>query len=326
VSGTKIAWPGWRLSSDSSKDATTEGHESRPIIATLSPYRNRQEALGAHAIKFQQIRVWQRVLAGHVLRVMSEPNAAPTPTPRRGPGCFSTLVLTFLAAVILGGIVVWKVVDSEFGLKWLAEHFQQRSITEVFRENVKRIASTNGDVLELATLESEETITKFDSKTLFDVVYLGTTESEVRAMVVYRYHLKLSDEWRLNVQDGRCIVVAPAIRPSLPPAIRTESMEKKSAAGWMRFNAAENLAALEKGLTAILEARAGMPGKIRTVREASRQSVAKFVQQWVLKDPTNQAQSGIREIVVVFPDEPAAKSAVGALKLPATLVLEVKAN
>ncbi len=257
---------------------------------------------------------------------MSEPNASPTPAPRRGPGCFTTLVLTVLAAVIIGGIVVWKVVDTGFGLKWLAEHFQQRSITEVFRENVKRIVSTNGDVLELATLESEETITKIDSKTLFDVVYLGTTESEIRTMVVYRYHLKLSDEWRLEVQDGRCIVVAPGIRPSLPPAIRTETVEKKSAAGWMRFNAAENLAALEKGLTAILETRAGVPSKIRSVREASRESVAKFVKQWILKEPTNQTQSGIREIVVVFPDEPAAKHAVEARKLPATLVLEVKAD
>lgn len=257
---------------------------------------------------------------------MPDLNATPSAVPRRRPGCFATLALTFLAAVIIGGLVVWKVVDSGFGLKWLAEHFQQRSITEVFRENVKRIVSTNGDVLELATLESEETITKFDSKTLFDVVYLGTTESEIRATVVYRYHLKLSDDWSLNVQDGRCIVVAPLIRPSQPPAIRTETMEKKSAAGWMRFNAAENLAALEKGLTSILEVRAGVPGKIRHVREASRQSVAKFVQQWVLKEQKNDAQGGIREIVVVFPDETAAKNIGEALKLPATLILELKAD
>ena len=257
---------------------------------------------------------------------MSELNATPSPAPRRRLGCFATLALTFLATVIIGAIVLWKVVDSGFGLKWLTDHFQKQTITEVFRENVKRIASTNGDVLELATLESEETITKFDSKTLFDVVYLGTTESEIRSMVFYRYHLKLSDEWRLEVQDGRCIVVAPLIRPSLPPAIRTDTMEKKSAAGWMRFNAAENLASLEKGLTAILDARAGAPSKLRSVREASRQSVAKFVKQWILKEPAPQAQSGIREIVVIFPDETAAKNTAEAAKLPATLTLEVKAD
>ena len=258
---------------------------------------------------------------------MSESNPAAAPAPRRGPGCFATLALTFLAAVIIGGILAWKVVDAGFGMKWLAEHFQKQTITESFRENVKRIASTQGDVLELATLDTEETVTKFDTKTLFnDAVYLGTTMAEIRALVVYRYHLKLSDEWKLTVENGRCVVVAPAIRPSLPPAVRSETMEKKSEAGWLRFNAAENMAALEKGLTSILERRAAVPGKIKHVREASRLSVAKFVQNWVLKEQKEHEQGGIREIVVIFPDEPAAASAAEASKLSATLNLEVKAD
>lgn len=255
---------------------------------------------------------------------MSELNPAPAPAPRRGPGCFATLALTFLAAVIVGGLVAWKMVDAGFGMKWLAEHFQKQTITESFLENVRRIASTQGDVLELATLDTEETVTKYDTKTLFnDAIYLGTTVAEIRAIVVYRYHLKLSDDWKLVVENGRCVVIAPGIRPSLPPAIRTETMEKKSEAGWLRFNAAENMAELEKGLTSILEGRAAVPGKIKHVREASRLSVAKFVQHWVLKD---HKQQEIREIVVIFPDEPAARDAAEALKLPATLHLETKAD
>jgi len=244
------------------------------------------------------------------------------PHPRRMPAS----ALTLLAALIIGGIVMWKVLDSGLGMKWLAENFQKQTITEAFRENIKRITSTNGDVLELAVLDTEETITRFDSKTLFDLLYLGTTESEIRAMVVYRYHLKLSEDWRLNVENGRCVVVAPAIRPSQPPAIRSETVEKKSEAGWLRFNAAQNLAELEKEVTAILESRATTPGKLRTVREAARQSVAKFVQQWVLKEQKEHEQGGIREIVVIFPDEPAAQDATQATKLPATLTLDVKAD
>ena len=258
---------------------------------------------------------------------MSEPNPAPAPASRRGPGCFATLALTFLAAVLIGGVVAWKMVDAGFGMKWLAEHFQKQTITESFRENVKRIASTQGDVLELATLDTEETVTKYDTKTLFnDAIYLGTTVAEIRAMVVYRYHLKLSDEWKLTVENGRCTVIAPAIRPSLPPAIRTETMEKKSEAGWLRFNAAENMAELEKGLTSILERRAAVPGKIKHVSEASRISVAKFVQHWVLKEQKEHGPGGIREIVVIFPDEPAAANAAEAAKLSATLNLEVSAD
>lgn len=236
------------------------------------------------------------------------------------------MALTLLAAVIIGCVIGWKLIDSGFGLKWLAENFQKQTISESFHENVKRIASTNGDVLELATMDTEETVTRFDSKSLFDVVYLGTTESEIRAMVVYRYHLKLSDDWKLNVKDGRCIVIAPGIRPSLPPAIRTETMEKKSAAGWLRFNAAQNLADLEKGMTGILERRASAPGKLNHVREAARQSVAKFVQAWVLKEQKSQQPDSIREIVVVFPDEPAAKDAQEAMKQPPTLNIELNVD
>ena len=258
---------------------------------------------------------------------MAEPNPAPAPAPRRGPGCFATLALTFLAVVIIGGIVLWKAVDAGFGMKWLAEHFQKQTITESFHENVRRIASTQGDVLELATLDTEETVTKFDTKTLFnEAIYLGTTVAEIRAMVVYRYHLKLSDSWNLTVENGRCVVVAPAIRPSLPPAVRSETMEKKSEAGWLRFNASENMAELEKGLTSILERRAEAPGKIKHVREASRLSVAKFVQHWVLKEQKEHAEGGIREIVVIFSDEPAAANGAEALKQPATLLLSVKAD
>ncbi len=252
---------------------------------------------------------------------MPDTPPADSPAPSRRPGCFLLVVVAFFAVLITGGIVAWKVVDSGFGLKWLAENFQKQTISEAFRENVRRVASTNGDVLELATLDTEETITRFDTKSLFDTIYLGTTESEIRAMVVYRYHLKLSDEWRLTVENGRCVVIAPPIRPSLPPALRTETVEKKSAAGWLRFNAAENLAELEKGMTSLLERRAAVPGKIRSVRAASRQSVAHFVRQWILKEQKSHANEPVREIVVLFPDEPAAKDPAAARQLPATLEL-----
>jgi hypothetical protein len=106
--------------------------------------------------------------------------------------------------------------------------FQSQHITETFRESLTRIDSTNGDVLELATLESDETITKFDMRTLFnDVIYLGTSVAEIKVPAVYRYHLKLSDDWKLETNGNVVTVVAPVIRPSQPPAIRTEKMEKE---------------------------------------------------------------------------------------------------
>ena len=257
---------------------------------------------------------------------------SPPPTARgnrRGPGCFSTLCLTLLAALLILGIIGWKFLDvslaglrNGFGLLGgLPEKFQAHRVTETFRESLTRITPTNGDVLELAVVESDETITKFDMKTLFnDTVYLGTTISEIRVPAVYRYHLKLSDEWKLTTSGNVLTVIAPVIRPSLPPAIRTERMEKKSESGWLRFNADENLAELEKNVTPTLERRAGSPGKIKQASEACRKSVAEFVKNWLLKEG-QWKQNSIAAIVVIFADEPAAKN-VSAGPHPATISLQ----
>ncbi len=225
-----------------------------------------------------------------------------------------TFALTGLAALLIAGVIAWKFFDASLGFAkqgWsffsgLPEKFQTHRITETFLESITRIDSTDGDVLELATMETMETITKFDMKmALNDLLYLGTTESEIRTPVVYRFHLKLSDDWRLTTNGNVLRVVAPVIRPSLPPAIRTEGMEKHSESGWLRFNAAENLAALEKNLTPTLEKRAGSPAKIKQVREICRKSVAEFVRKWLLREE-QWREGGITTIVVVFADEPEA--------------------
>src|SRR5206468_3386857 len=79
-----------------------------------------------------------------------------------------------------------------------------------------------------------------------DLVYLGTTVSEIRVPATFRYHLRLSDPWRLATHGNVCIVRCPAIRPSLPPATDTTQMQKRSESGWAQFNQNENLAELER--------------------------------------------------------------------------------
>lgn len=192
-------------------------------------------------------------------------------------------------------------------------------VTESFQETVRKVIGTKGDILELATLEADETFTRMDAKTIaWNVFYLGTTVSEIRAPAIYRYHLKLSDDWSVNTEQHTCVVIAPIIRPTLPPAIRTDKMEKKSKAGWGRFNAAQNMTELEKSITPSLERRAGNPTHIANVREPARKAVAEFVKTWLLRD---QQQLGIEKVVVVFADEPAAKDQAAQVRLPATLNL-----
>ena len=244
-------------------------------------------------------------------------------------GCLTWLGLTTVAAALIAAIILWKVFDASAWLArrgWdfassLPEKFQTTHITESFRESITSITPTNGDVLELAVMESDETVTRNDVKTVLnDIIMLGETESEIRVPVVYRYHLKLSDDWKLSTEGNVVTVIAPVIRPSLPPAIRTERMEKKSTSGWLRFNEAESLAELEKSLTPRLESRARSRAKINSVREASRKAVAKFVQQWLVKEQ-QWRDDGLAAIVVLFADEDAVKNTAALKKAPATLAL-----
>ncbi|MDZ4289511.1 MAG: hypothetical protein U0984_16215 [Prosthecobacter sp.] len=238
---------------------------------------------------------------------MAEDSLSRSDNKRRSSGCLRALVMLMLGLMIAGGVLVWKFQDwARAAFVWFGElptRLVSQTLTESFRESVTAISSTNGDVLEVAVMRKDETVTKYDMKSFFnDLVYLGTTVSEIRTPVVYRYHIKLSDPWDLRVDNGRCIVHAPAMRPSLPPAIETQGMEKKSEAGWLRFNAAENLAELEKGLTPSLERRAGNKHQLDLVREPSRKSVAEFVRKWLLKQDS-ATTARIVSIVVLFPDE-----------------------
>jgi len=250
---------------------------------------------------------------------------ADTPPPstesRTRSGCLRWAALVLIVLILTTGILSWFLFGSLIqAAQWLRElpsRLTNQQITQTFRQSVTEIIATQGDILEVATMQTDETITKFDMKTAFnEAVYLGTTISEIRTPVFYRYHIQLSDPWQLQVDQGTCIVHAPALRPSQPPAIRTEGMEKKSEAGWLRFNAAENLALLEKELTPTLEKRAGNPAHLNLIREAARKSVAEFVKRWLLKDAAPDSSS-IHSITIIFPDE--VKATPGPITQPPTL-------
>lgn len=185
----------------------------------------------------------------------------------------------------------------------IASRFMTGRITHTFRESIPQIASTQGDVLELAVSRGDETFSRSNEKRIgWDYVYLGTTVAEIRAPVTFRYHCRLSDTWRLATRGQVCIVLAPRIRPSLPPAIHTDGMEKRAESGWARFDKDAQLAELESDLTRLLSQRAMDPSHLALVRESCRQSVAAFVRTWLIREEqwkTNRFTS----IIVLFPDE-----------------------
>ena len=158
-------------------------------------------------------------------------------------------------------------------------------------------------LLELAAFEATETLSRTDDRRIFfDMVPLGSTVSEIRLPVTYRYHIRLDEEWRLTVADGTCVVRAPPIRPTLPPAIHTDHMEKRSESGWLRFNEDEQMESLERSLTPTLEDRAGDADHLELVRDRCRRRVAEFVQSWLLLED-QWGPERFTHVEVIFGDE-----------------------
>ena len=159
-----------------------------------------------------------------------------------------TAAILAIAVVILGAFALVAYLRTGQAIKDAADRviaaapeiargFQTGHITQTFRESIPEITSTQGDVLELAVSRSDESFERADERWIgWDKIYLGTTVVEIRVPVTFRYHLRLSDPWQLATRDHVCVVRAPAIRPSLPPAINTAGMEKRAASGWARFD------------------------------------------------------------------------------------------
>lgn len=208
------------------------------------------------------------------------------------------VLLALIGATVF--LIMWE--DTRASMHNLASNFSTGHITTTFLEDIPTITSTHGNVLELATSSSEETFEREDARNSFwDSVYIGTTTAEIRVPVTFRYHILLSDPWRLVARGNVCIVSAPMIRPSLPPAIDTSKMEKRAESGWGRFDKDQQLDQLEKDMTGMLERRAKDAPHMDIVREQCRQSVADFVKNWLIQRA--QWKNQFDAIVVVFPDE-----------------------
>jgi len=185
----------------------------------------------------------------------------------------------------------------------VASRFATGTITTTFVSAIPRLVPNGGTLLELAAFEATEIISRTDDRRIFfDLVPLGATISEIRVPVTYRYHLRFDEEWRLTVADGACVVHAPPIRPTLPPAIHTDRMEKRSESGWLRFNEDEEMDTLERSLTPTLADRAKDPDHLELVRERCRRRVGEFVRSWLLLEGQWGAER-FTSVVVIFADE-----------------------
>jgi hypothetical protein len=189
------------------------------------------------------------------------------------------------------------------GAAEIASRFATGTITTTFVSAIPRLVPDGGTKLELAAFEAMETLSRSDDRRVFfDMIPLGSTASEIRVPVTYRYHLRLDEAWRLEVSGGVCRVLAPPIRPTLPPAIHTDRLEKRSESGWLRFDEDEQMEALERSLTPTLTERAADRDRIELVRERCRRRVADFVRSWLLAED-QWGPDRFTHVEVTFADE-----------------------
>ena len=98
----------------------------------------------------------------------------------------------------------------------IAENFQQAKITETFVESLPEVSGTGEGNLEVATMKNTKTFKRTDKRTiLWDSVSLGTT-TEIKVPATYRYHIRLSDSWKLEVRDKTALSSLPHCAPPLP--------------------------------------------------------------------------------------------------------------
>lgn len=189
------------------------------------------------------------------------------------------------------------------GLERLSRGLLTGDVTHRFLSAIPEIAGPRAGNLELAVAEVVETFERTDERrALWDLVSLGSTTVGVRVPVVYRYHVPMAGEWRAVVEGDRLTVVAPALAASLPPAIRTDRMERRIESGWLGFDGAARLSELERQLTPMLVARARDPRHLELVRESARRALAQFARGWLVRE--GEASASIRELEVRFADEP----------------------
>ena len=223
---------------------------------------------------------------------------------------FAILAVTPLIAVILWlhsceKITIGSIREAGRQVSDIAGKFRKGTITQTFVAAIPTIFHTPGGNLEIATLAATETFQKSDNRTYdfrFFEYNAGTTVVEIRVPVVYRYHVRLQDAWRVDVHSNTCIVFAPRIRPTLPPAIDTEKMSKEVNEPALRFNGNELLASLEKSITPTLVHYAADDQHLAVVREECRKTVAEFIRDWLLKED-QWRDDRFHAIKVIFADE-----------------------
>jgi hypothetical protein len=228
-------------------------------------------------------------------------------------------LLVLLILLALAGAALYYSFPSIFN------PLNRAAIEKEFIASVPAIFRTKGGNLELAGFTATETFMSSDTAKLpyFNWNIPGaTTTVVIRVPVIYRYYVPVLGEWNINVVDNTCLIYAPELRPTLPPAIQTDSMKISTIEGPLSFSGKTQQAKLMQSITPQLEKNAKDSTKVRFIREEARKTVAEFVQAWLLQRQV-WGENKIENVKVFFQGE-GDSTAVSLNPVADTAVSEMK--
>lgn len=221
-------------------------------------------------------------------------------------GCWRAFMVLGVVFIVAATVVAFFFADAarQFLDKFTGGSFMTTKTTLKTEEILLEMRRTHGDELAVASpMIMMETFSKADVRfAAWGWVYMGTATSEIKVPATYRFHIKLSEIKQARIDDNVLVVTAPVIHPTLPVAFDTAKMEKKMDDTWLRFDAAQQLADLEKTVTPALAARA--KAHVNTVRENARKDIEEFVQKWIVETHPDYRDQ-IKAVKVIFPGEDA---------------------
>lgn len=185
---------------------------------------------------------------------------------------FPAIPISFLALLLVGSGIYWWFTQRDNGGDRLPRDPLGADTLKVFR--------VPGGSLCTGGLTKTELFSKSDTN-----AWRGTTSSVIRLEATYRYDIHLRTDWRFLFDEERKIafVVVPELKPLLPVAINTSSIQEETSSGWARFDKWELLEKLRKEVSSALEKKAESRDYIDLVRGEARQTVEEFVLDWILK-------------------------------------------
>ena len=162
----------------------------------------------------------------------------------------------------------------------LAPLLKHKSIEQRFIEELIAVKSNAGDVLEVGTLTSAASLSqeeKIDFTLLPGVNLPFNTKVSLSVPVTYRFHLLLSETWRIQERGGSILVTAPFIHASQPPAPDMSAAQLFTDGSIYPGLTAEAQKRLQELITPSLKLNAAKYANSEIIRDSARKSVEKFL-------------------------------------------------